>query len=226
LEELASRYVEDIVAFQPNGSFCLAGYSFGGFLAYEMARQLSSRGLQVGYLAIIDTGPSFPNMFSIKDKLSGVPSFLRNIPWWVREDFLTSKPSEFYRRLCRKIGEVLKRWKRNFNTRSRKADVVDLEDIFELSELSQDVVRIMQHHLKLLQDYQALPYSGPLTLYRARAQPLFRLTNDDLGWGMIVSKGIEIVEIPGNHATIIHEPNVRVLAKSIYAALEKLALNL
>jgi amino acid adenylation domain-containing protein len=223
LEELASRYVEDLVAFQPNGPFCLAGYSFGGFLAYEMARQLSSRGLQVGHLAIIDTGPSFPNMLSIKEKLAGIPNFLKNIPWWVWEDFLTSKPSEFYQRLCRKIGEVGKRWKRNFNSKSRKADIADLEDIFELSKLSQNTVRIMQYHLKLLQDYQSLPYSGPLTLYRARTQPLFRLTKDDLGWRRIVSKGIEIVEIPGNHATIINEPNVRVLAKFIYAALKKLA---
>lgn len=39
---------------QPQGPYHLAGFSFGGLLAYEMARQLASEGLVIGTLSIID----------------------------------------------------------------------------------------------------------------------------------------------------------------------------
>jgi hypothetical protein len=33
LEELAAQYVNDLLVYKPNGPYCLAGYSFGGYLA-------------------------------------------------------------------------------------------------------------------------------------------------------------------------------------------------
>ena len=58
LEEIARRYADDLCALQPDGSFRLAGYSFGGVLAYETACQLVDRGRQVKLVAVIDTGLS------------------------------------------------------------------------------------------------------------------------------------------------------------------------
>ncbi len=56
LEAIAARCVEDLCAFQPEGPYRLAGYSFAGMLAFEMARQLSADGREVDLAAIIDTG--------------------------------------------------------------------------------------------------------------------------------------------------------------------------
>jgi thioesterase domain-containing protein len=222
LEELATRYVKDLVAFQPNGLYCLTGYSFGGFLAYEVARQLLDRGSRIGYLAIIDTGPSSPGDFSFKANLSGVLDFLRNIPWWVWEDLLECRPSEMLRRIRRKVRELRKRLKKTINPNMRTVAIADLEDIFELSVYPKDYVQAMEYHLELLRGYQPSSYSGPLTLYRARTQPLFGLEKADLGWGTIVGKSIEIVRVPGNHETIIREPHVRFLAMAMRASIEKI----
>ena len=47
LEAMARSDRDELIAYQPDGPVCLAGYSFGGVLAYEMARQLTIRGRYV-----------------------------------------------------------------------------------------------------------------------------------------------------------------------------------
>jgi thioesterase domain-containing protein/acyl carrier protein len=51
---MASRYVEELRAVQPDGPYCLAGCSTGSMIALEMARQLVGSGSQVRLLAVID----------------------------------------------------------------------------------------------------------------------------------------------------------------------------
>ena len=57
MEAMAARLCADLAAFQPEGPGSLAGYSFAGLLAYEMARQLRASGREIRLLAIFDTGP-------------------------------------------------------------------------------------------------------------------------------------------------------------------------
>ncbi len=57
VESMARQYLSDIRAIQPNGPYFLGGYSFGGLVAYEMARQLTAGGEQVAFLALFDTAP-------------------------------------------------------------------------------------------------------------------------------------------------------------------------
>jgi thioesterase domain-containing protein len=127
------------------------------------------------------------------------------------------------KRLRRKVRQVGKRLKRVIASRSWPDQRADLEDIFELDALPKDYVQTMEYHLKLLREYKPRPYSGPLTLYRARTQPLFRLSETELGWGAIVNGGIGVVQIPGNHSTIVSEPRVRLLADALRSAIEKVA---
>ncbi|HSG40643.1 MAG TPA: ATP-binding cassette domain-containing protein, partial [Thermoanaerobaculia bacterium] len=55
VETLASCYVEAIRRVQPQGPYLLGGYSFGGMVAFEMARQLQAAGSTVALLALIDS---------------------------------------------------------------------------------------------------------------------------------------------------------------------------
>lgn len=59
LDTFAARYLTDLRSAQPEGPYLLAGYSFGGVCAYEMARQLEREGQDVGLLAVIDVGPGY-----------------------------------------------------------------------------------------------------------------------------------------------------------------------
>ena len=55
IEAMAEHYLAAIRQVQPEGPYQLAGWSFGGTLALEMAQQLQKGGQSVALLAIIDT---------------------------------------------------------------------------------------------------------------------------------------------------------------------------
>jgi pristinamycin I synthase 3 and 4 len=55
IEDLAADYVRRMRAIQPKGPYNLLGYSFGGFVVHEMARQLLAEDEAIGLLCIGDT---------------------------------------------------------------------------------------------------------------------------------------------------------------------------
>ena len=55
VEALASAYLDEVRAVQPEGPYFLGGLSFGGLVAFEVAQQLFDRGQEVGLLALFDT---------------------------------------------------------------------------------------------------------------------------------------------------------------------------
>jgi thioesterase domain-containing protein len=50
----ATQFLEKVRALQPEGPYALVGFCGGGYTAFEMARQLSSQGQEVGFLGIIE----------------------------------------------------------------------------------------------------------------------------------------------------------------------------
>jgi amino acid adenylation domain-containing protein len=60
VEEMAAHYIDEIRCVQPEGPYFLGGLSFGGAVAFEMARQLQAEGQQVGLLALFATFPGTP----------------------------------------------------------------------------------------------------------------------------------------------------------------------
>jgi thioesterase domain-containing protein/acyl carrier protein len=54
--------IREIGRRQPDGPICVAGYSFGGFMAFEVARRLADSGRQIGLVVLLDTftGPARP----------------------------------------------------------------------------------------------------------------------------------------------------------------------
>ncbi|MDJ1184233.1 non-ribosomal peptide synthetase [Roseofilum casamattae] len=54
IEEMASTYIQAIQTVQPEGPYYLCGWSMGGIVAFEMARQLQENNLQVEFLGLID----------------------------------------------------------------------------------------------------------------------------------------------------------------------------
>ena len=55
--ELASHYLSVLKRVQTAGPYHLVGFSFGGLVAHEVARQLERRGEAVGFLGLLDAYP-------------------------------------------------------------------------------------------------------------------------------------------------------------------------
>jgi amino acid adenylation domain-containing protein len=70
LEELAAGHVTALRAAQPEGPYHLAGWSFGGVVAFEIARQLREAGAEVAKLALVDSRA--PGTQNIPEDLPGL----------------------------------------------------------------------------------------------------------------------------------------------------------
>ena len=55
MEQLATKYIEEILAVQPKGPYHFIGFCFGGVLAFEIAKRLVDRGEEVAFLGMIDS---------------------------------------------------------------------------------------------------------------------------------------------------------------------------
>jgi amino acid adenylation domain-containing protein len=55
VEDMADVYLEHLRAAQPEGPYFLGGYSFGGYVALEIARRLVAQGDEVRALVLLDT---------------------------------------------------------------------------------------------------------------------------------------------------------------------------
>lgn len=60
VEAIASYYIAELEKTLPQRTYQLCGYSFGGLVAYEMARQLTAAGKEVPVVILLDTFPPDP----------------------------------------------------------------------------------------------------------------------------------------------------------------------
>src|SRR5262249_42657175 len=77
VEPLATNYLEAIRTIQPDGPYILGGWSSGGVIAFEMARQLQARGSDVSLVALLDSGP--PGVDDPSDRISLLAGFAGNL---------------------------------------------------------------------------------------------------------------------------------------------------
>ena len=85
-EDTAADYIDVIKRHQPEGPYRLAGLSYGGILAYEIARQLTRSGDEVEALVLLDVG-----LQSALARAAGLASRLRHTIRRVRTDWARRK---------------------------------------------------------------------------------------------------------------------------------------
>ena len=215
LEAIAVRFVEDLCTFQPEGPICLAGYSFAGMLAYEMARQLASRGRPVKLLAILDTGPGPVMEKSAAGLIRATRGFLGNLPWWIRDDLLADSP----RRRSGPGGQGRLAGTPTIAPEPLRFRSAHRRRVCEYGPRSDRQRRQIDANLRAFFDYRRVPksYPGRVILFHARTRPLFHLSSEDEGWREWASGGVEVRTVPGTHAHMLDEPFVRELAESLQA---------
>jgi thioesterase domain-containing protein len=220
LEELARRYADDLCALQPDGSFRLAGYSFAGVLAYEIACQLVDRGRQVKLVAVIDTGLYRDCPPTLAGVLAISLTIVRNMPNWVLDNILRIEPNGFIANVNNHLQMLAKRGSRVLSSGSSILWKPELEDFTDVSQWPQNYVKMMELNLRAAREYTPKHYPGRLTLIRACTRPLLHSQRADLGWSEWVTGGVEILSIPGHHSSILKEPNVQVLARTLQSAVD------
>jgi thioesterase domain-containing protein len=195
--------------YQPHGPYALTGFSYGGFLAFEVACLLRETGEAVDLLAIIDTGPERRGLGSRGGGAwINLTRILANLPHWIREEFRDFSPGRWISNARRKLSYLCRR------LTSRCRISVRLDDLFDVSRIPTQNRELMQTVFAAFRDYTPRRYPGKLTLFRARTRPLLSASSPDLGWSRFVEE-LEVRPINGNHETILHPPHVSELARHL-----------
>ena len=147
-----------------------------------------------------------------------MPFFFANLPHWVVQ-FLLNKS------LGQKVSAIrgrLHHWKRRLKRAlSRETTVPRFDWAADKRKLPDQLRRRIDVNFEALQSYEPRPYAGSVLLFRPKTRPLFHGLTPDLNWGLVVTGGVEVITIPGDHETILQKPNSLLLAKRLQAVLDK-----
>src|SRR4029453_2882408 len=197
MRALAAAMVRDLVAFQPEGPYHLAGYSFSAALALEMAQQLRSSGRQVGVVAMIDYGPGIPDPLTSRARTFG--HFLANLPNWLRYDALESGARPLMTRMGRKLGTLGGKIASVGQSDTKQTAQRVVDEIFDSTEIPAEHRRLVIEHLDAFYRYQPVPYEGHVLFFLARCRPLLHSLSPTLGWEHYAAGGFTRVVVDCNH---------------------------
>lgn len=200
VESLAEELIERMRRVQPNGPYHLLGHSYGGLVAYEMARRLIARGEAVPLLAMCDSHTPDAVPWAARRLRDGELMALAARRIWRASG---GRPLATIRGL---IHLARRAWKR------RVGNTLVEHEIHELRRVS--MAARGRHRFG---PPAALPGTA-VWLLRAAPGPgsahlWCRWVARDNGWGRRLTTPIEIVDMPGDHIQMLNPPQVATLAR-------------
>lgn len=206
LEEVAAYHIKELLKVNPDGPYNLAGYSYGGFIAFEIAKQLMAMGKKVDLLGMIDTNASA--LLQPKGKTARLAKKVTRqfykVPFFANSFIKYPKESLQYQQLV---------FKRKFS-KLKPAETNITIDTYTLYEQ-----QIREKYNFLTDNYNLQPFSTTISLFRVEKRLYFLDDQKYLGWDKIARKGIKIYTTPGDHKTFLEPPNDEKFARVIQNAI-------
>jgi amino acid adenylation domain-containing protein len=204
IEDMAAHYIARMRQQQPQGPYYLGGRCVGAFVALEMAHQLIAQGQTIGLLAVIEAG--LP------------PRFMRRHRT-LRVLWLKQQAQQAIHQVRRFLSHKLKgtkapddhndrhiaRWKQHGTVLSK--DEIDRYRALE------------RRHFRARDRYLPRIFPGKITLIRAADRERLQV-EQLLGWKDLTDEELDVIDVPGNHRTLLQEPNVQILASELMERLK------
>jgi natural product biosynthesis luciferase-like monooxygenase protein len=213
VERIAAEHLRALRTVQPHGPYHLAGWSFGGVVAYEMAVQLERAGERVAFAGLLDTvAPPFlrnraePDDADLVLGLAHDVAAQRGRPFTLSADALAGAG----------LDEQLRRAVQALHAQGAAPDRFDAADL-------RGHVEVIRARSRAVAAYRPGAYGGPLTLFAAADNPAdfasrFGLRTDEeartYGWCRL-APAARAHRVPGAHVTIGVEPHVETLAARV-----------
>ena len=212
IEDWARFYILQVKQIQPSGPYLFVGFSNGGIIAFEMAKQMRESGEDVRLVAILDT--ILPKTFtkiglarSVKERYKkwrrqGSYYFIRQVlqrTYYVWREKITHW---YFRRIL---------WYYKVTGRSGEM-TIDLKEYVTWSENHEASKR-----------YNPAPYAGKVILFKSdhTLHEVDNIKDPQLGWGEVSLGGVEIIHCPGNHLGMLVDPHVETLAKKLRQSIDR-----
>jgi amino acid adenylation domain-containing protein len=198
VREMAALYAAALREVQPRGPYRIAGWSMGGIVAFELARQLEAQGETTEVLAVIDaTAPG---------RWDEEPEF-RSADWMalfataLEQIYEVEIPPEIELPdvdlatldLDAALGIAL--------DLGRKVGL--LSPTLEPAELRRLFERFRANRSSLRTYRGPYSYGGEIHLFRATDGMTALAEDPTLGWGELLNGRVRIFDVPGDHRTIV-----------------------
>jgi thioesterase domain-containing protein len=207
IEQVATFCLDVIRKVQKQGPYFFCGYSFGGLVAYEMAKQLSDAKDSVGLVALLDTpNPASMSHLSKNDVTQFRKTYLFDrlknyglylIRWDIKSflssglAFATSRGGPFFMPAIKKAFRIVNR---------------PLPTILRANDPG---------FLKAWKSYVPKSYSNEIVCFRAEERGPEHAFDPSMGWYACVTGGVQIHVVPGGHIDMMREPAVHVIADKL-----------
>jgi thioesterase domain-containing protein len=208
VEEMATHYLREIRTVQRKGPYFLAGYCFGGMIAYEMGRLLKTQGEEVALLIMFNT----PAPGSLK--------------WWpLRPNYLMKHTARELRRL-----RTLRIRERLLGLRTKAIGLARLASgSFKVAlwralakssvgigdRKAQGLLSVADINLLAAKAYDPGTYAGRIIFFLTKDDPTSLYAADPVGrWMDLAEGGIEVYAFGGGNAPPIRQaPNIDLAEK-------------
>ncbi|MFI0977437.1 amino acid adenylation domain-containing protein [Streptomyces sp. NPDC021093] len=216
VEEIAASYIAAMRKQQPEGPYTIGGWSFGGFAAFEMARQLQDAGQEVSSMIMLDTVALNQGRRETYSDEGLLAWFFWELLWLSRGG---DSPMEV-------IPEELTTLDEKFDFIAQLS--VD-EGVLPAGSNGSIVRRLFKVYAANWQataayrpdkrelDFTLIRATEPLPeVLRSMHGAIGSLHADPAnGWRALTSGVLDVVAVPGDHLTIMEEPYVELVAKTV-----------
>ncbi len=200
IKTLASLYVEEIMAVQPNGPYFLGGACYAGWIAFEIAHQFQAKGYQVALLILIER--------------SGPNSMYRKFNWFKNHalkrfnyhiiNFFNLLKTEGFVACAEEFNRLLKRIlnrERLLNKHSQK----ELQNPNNNSQFYQGNYhkQVQKTYYDAMKNYNAQVYSGKVALFFAENGGRRHFLFPKGGWEGFLIGNCQVYICPGGHSDLL-----------------------
>jgi thioesterase domain-containing protein len=210
IEEMAACYIKSLRVAQPVGPYRLGGWSMGGLIAFEMARQLVLEGDEISSLILLDSHvlSSIAPADNEDNSLPLLARFAADLG--LTTDNLSRSPDELLRlSFDEQLNQLLELAKSG-------GMVPDGGDFSYLRRL----FYVFQANFNAAMSYQPSDYSGKITLLLAQDRPA-KTGDPEAIWDTLALGGVDTYRVPGNHYSMFRPPHLQKLAAQLRACLSQ-----
>ncbi|AGC43389.1 non-ribosomal peptide synthetase [Myxococcus stipitatus DSM 14675] len=213
IPDMAAAYIEAMRRVQPQGPYLLGGWSMGGVVAFEMARQLTRAGERVAQLFLIDSWvPALAPVpvISATDDASLLASLAMDLGRILGKPFPISaeelSPMSHEARL-----DLVAERARSTGAIPRDMGTRELEALFKV---------FRAHGHALLQYTPPRDYAGTVALVRPEQGLTAPASDPTGGWAAATLSPPRLFTLPGDHYSLLTEPHVARLGELLRGLLE------
>ncbi len=211
IEDMAAHYISEILRSNPDGEYCLAGYSLGGIIAWEMAKQLKAMGKEVLMLSLFDAVAK--NEWASNGTSGGINKKLKKIGYNL--SLLMKDPAKTFEYKTHVLKMQFEHKKGKLKTAFRNNQTNQIEEGYMPYGS-----KVYEKSLEAYEKYVLQPLDIQVDLFKAKEQMFYLNDPVNYGWDKLALGGVVTHDIEGNHLTLFDEPHGRQIAEVMKRRME------